>query len=127
MPNLPIFARAKETMDVTGESRFGARLQAAQNAGWNVFRFPASYIAVDLLSDSGTGPLSSKQIGLLTRGNEQENRAYGMRSSFTELQEAVADVFGLGEPEKDFYFFPFPQGRAAESVFFETLRAFRVF
>lgn len=122
MHKLPIFARIKETMGVMDKFLFEVRIQAAQDAGWNVFRFPASYVAVDLLSDSGTGPLSPKQIALLARGNEQVNCAYGMRDSFLTLQEAVADIFGLGVPEKDFYFFPFPQGRAAESVFFETLR-----
>lgn len=121
MKKLPIFARVRETLRPGDSFLYDMRLEAAAEAGWNVFNFHAQLVAVDLLSDSGTGALSRRQHEFLKIGDKPENRAYGMRQSFVTLRNIVAEIFGLGEPKKDFVFFPFPQGRAAESVFFGCL------
>ncbi len=122
MHKLPIFARVKEAMDAGDKFLFEVRLYAAQNAGWNVFAFPAKMVDVDLASDSGTGPLSAQQLALLQEGNARKNRAYANRESFRVLEDTVAEILGLGAGGKGFHFFPFPQGRAAEAVFFGCVK-----
>jgi len=94
----------------------------ARAAGWNVFKFPSWGVPLDFLSDSGTGPLSPAQTALIAETDCRVHNAYGMRQSFWLLSKMMGRVFGLGEYEKDFHFFPFPQGRAAEAVFFGCLR-----
>lgn len=120
MKNPPILERIRENLKPADVFLFETRLRSAKEAGWNVFNFPAEIVAVDLLSDSGTGALSRRQHEFMKIGDTPENRAYGMRQSFVTLRNVVAEIFGLGV-EKDFVFFPFPQGRAAESVFFGCL------
>ncbi|WP_248516002.1 tryptophanase [Salinarchaeum laminariae] len=80
-------------------------------AGYNVFNVPADAVAVDLLTDSGTGTMSTEQWAALLRGDE----AYAGSRSFGELEDAVSDVMGFDR------IVPAHQGRGAEHVLYGAI------
>jgi tryptophanase len=87
------------------------RERILEEAGYNVFEVPADAIAVDLLTDSGTGTMSTEQWGALLQGDE----AYAGSSSFANLEAAVADVMGFDS------IVPAHQGRGAEHVLYGAI------
>lgn len=71
-----------------------------------MFQIPARQVTIDLLTDSGTGAMSSGQWSAIMSGDE----SYAGARSFEEFAETVTDITGYPE------IIPVHQGRAAERI-----------
>ncbi len=80
-------------------------------AKFNLFGIRARDVIIDLLTDSGTGAMSTEQWAALMRGDE----SYAGSESFYELERVVRDLTGYR------HVFPVHQGRAAERILFAIL------
>ncbi len=84
------------------------REEKIKKAKYNLFNLAGEDVYIDLLTDSGTGSMSSEQWAGVMKGDE----AYAGGSSYFKLIEASKDIFGYS------YIQPVHQGRAAEKTLF---------
>lgn len=93
--------------------RFTTRAQrevALQQAAYNLFLLKAEDVIIDLLTDSGTGAMSSAQWAGMMQGDE----SYAGARSFFRFESAVREVTGYQ------HIIPAHQGRAAERILFTS-------
>ena len=87
------------------------RLAALERAQHNVFQLAAEDVLIDLLTDSGTGAMSSAQWGALINSDE----SYAGSRSFYRFESVVRELAGFT------HIIPTHQGRAAERILFHTI------
>jgi len=87
------------------------REEALQRSHYNLFGLHADEVTIDLLTDSGTGSMSSSQWAGMMLGDE----SYAGSRSYYRFKEAVQNITGMTE------IIPTHQGRAAEKILFTEL------
>lgn len=92
-------------------STLAERQKALQKAGNNPFLLRANQVLIDLLTDSGTGAMSSRQWAGMISSDE----SYAGADSFFRFQAAVQDITGFK------YVIPTHQGRGAEHILFSVI------
>lgn len=87
------------------------REASVRKAGFNMFQIPSEDVLIDLLTDSGTGAMSSLQWAGIMRGDE----SYAGSPSFFRFERALQEITGFKN------ILPTHQGRASERILFELV------
>ena len=89
----------------------GQRETILRDAGFNPFLIHAEDVLIDLLTDSGTGAMSSEQWAGVMRADE----SYAGASSFYRFEGTMRELTGFD------HILPTHQGRASERILFELI------
>lgn len=104
----PFRIHSVEEIAITDRSQREAALERVR---YNLFGLHADEVTIDLLTDSGTGAMSSKQWAGMMVGDE----SYAGSRSFYKFKSAVELLTGMSEV------IPTHQGRAAERILFTEM------
>lgn len=104
----PFRIHSVEPMRMTTRAEREAKLE---RAAYNLFALRSDDVLIDLLTDSGTGAMSTEQWAALQRGSE----AYAGAPSWFRFRDAVHDLFPFE------HLLPTHQGRAAEKILFTVV------
>jgi len=99
----PFRIKMTEPIKIISKQERGQKLEGAH---YNVFLLDADDCVIDLLTDSGTGAMSTKQWAALMMGDE----SYAGSRSWKHFEDTVRDITGMK------HIFPTHQGRAAEGL-----------
>ena len=87
------------------------REEILRSADFNLFQVHADDVLIDLLTDSGTGAMSSLQWAGIMKGDE----SYAGARSWFVLEQSVRELTGFP------HILPTHQGRASERILFELM------
>src|ERR1700692_2461801 len=108
MPRTIIAPFRIKSVEPTRRTTRAQREQLLKAAHYNLFLLPADDVLIDLLTDSGTGAMSTHQWAAIMGGDE----SYAGSRSFERFRSSVQDIFGYK------HVIPTHQGRAAERILF---------
>ncbi len=104
----PFRIKSVEPIHMTTPEEREARLR---EANFNLFLLRARDVLIDLLTDSGTGAMSSEQWAGIMRGDE----SYAGADSFFRFESVMQEMTGFR------HVLPTHQGRASERILFELV------
>ncbi len=103
----PFRIKMTEALPITTQKQREKKLSEAH---YNIFLLDAEDVTIDLLTDSGTGAMSSRQWAALMLGDE----SYAGSISWHNFENTVREITGFK------HIFPTHQGRAAERILAAT-------